>query len=110
MITATEIQMRMNAAKMKTNSLAKLVDSMVLDELKGLAYLVSGRGEVCAKRARYIRKRGDQVWYAGRTKNGKARYRWLPCVNIVYKDAVIFGTGTVKNGKRIDPKSMYKDK
>ncbi len=50
-------------------SLARIVDDVV--------YLASGR-EVCARRARKLRKRGDQVRFIGNTTTGKARYRWLP--------------------------------
>lgn len=32
--------------------------------------------EVCARRARKLRKRGEHVLYVGRTKTGKARYQW----------------------------------
>ena len=34
--------------------------------------------EVCARRARKLRKRGAQVRYFGRTSTGKARYKWMP--------------------------------
>ena len=33
--------------------------------------------EVCARRARKLRKRGESVRYVGRTTTGKARYSWL---------------------------------
>lgn len=33
--------------------------------------------EVCATRARLLRKRGEYVWFKRSTVNGKARYQWL---------------------------------
>lgn len=41
--------------------------------------LAVGR-EVCARRARKLRRRGETVQYAGRTCTGKARYRWMRAV------------------------------
>jgi hypothetical protein len=45
--------------------------------------------EVCARRARKLRKRGEDVRFARLTSNGKARYRWMrkgPALNIIPDD------------------------
>lgn len=49
--------------------------------------------EVCAKRARKLRKRGDIVSYCGQSPNGKARYRWIPFPTLF--DPALFGAAII---------------
>lgn len=42
-----------------------------------LIVMTFGR-EVCARRARKLRRRGEQVHFTHRTGPGKKRFRWMP--------------------------------
>lgn len=75
MSTAPEVNEKI---KSMSHSMALFRASMdvaterILDDI---FYLSFGR-EVCSRRARKLRKRGDTVKFFSRTKTGKARYRW----------------------------------
>lgn len=77
MATAHEVQARIDEAQPKLEEL----HNCVAEAIENAIFLIKGR-EVCAKRARKIRKRGDHIRYIGRTSTGKARYRWLPAIQV----------------------------
>lgn len=64
----------------------ELLEAMTRDIVTRGMHISIGRN-VCAKRARKLRKRGENVLRVGITKTGKAIYRWM---------------------RRIDPWSIYK--
>ena len=76
MATVQEIEMRMAEALPKLKSIARYVEGMTNDLLNYGTHFAIGR-EVCARRARKLRKRGESVRYVGRTSTGKARYIWM---------------------------------
>ncbi len=78
MNTAIEIQMKHEEA---LPVIRQISNHFAATTIEGALYLMAGR-EVCARRARIIRKRGDHVRYVGDTTTGKARYRWLPNIRI----------------------------
>ena len=77
MSTADEIQMRQEEARPILQEFADNIAIAVKAIHQDNCYSVYGR-EVCARRARKLRRRGKQVRLWGKTKNGKSRYRWLP--------------------------------
>lgn len=48
-----------------------------LEDLHVYGTHISVGRQVCARRARKLRRRGEDVLLIGRTKNGKALYSWL---------------------------------
>jgi len=76
MTTAQEIELKAAEVRMKIEALARGVETMARDIVTYGTRVAIGR-EVCARRARKLRKRGDDVRYVGRTKTGKARYSWI---------------------------------
>lgn len=76
MMTADEIIMQMAEAERRLAPV-RAVFSRAMDDL---TVAVFGR-EVCARRARRLRRRGAYVVPAlQRSSTGKQRYRWLPRV------------------------------
>lgn len=75
MTTAQEIELKAAEVRPKIEALAKGVETMLRDLVTYGTHIAIGR-EVCARRARKLRKRGDDVRYVGRTSTGKARYSW----------------------------------
>ena len=77
-LTAHEIQLlnEEHARYLHERSKAtiKVIDELFLEPLHFAAF---GR-KVCARRARKLRKRGDQVRFSHYTENNKVRYMWLP--------------------------------
>lgn len=84
MSTALEVEAKLKAAAPTIAAFAGAVNISLGHIVDDVVHLASGR-EVCARRARKIRKRGDQVRYVGRTTTGKARYRWLPAWGIALR-------------------------
>lgn len=76
MTTAQEIELKAAEVRPRIEALARGAETMLRDLVTHAAHVAIGR-EVCARRARKLRKRGDDVRYVGRTKNGKARYSWM---------------------------------
>ena len=76
MTTAQEIELKAAEARLKIEALAKGVETMLADLVAYGTHVAIGR-EVCARRARKLRKRKEDVRYIGRTKTGKARYSWM---------------------------------
>lgn len=76
MATGQEIEVKAAEAMAKIEALAKDVETMLADLVTYGSHVAIGR-EVCARRARKLRKRGDSVRYVGRTTTGKARYSWM---------------------------------
>ena len=76
MTTAQEIELKAAEVRPKIEALAKGVETMLRDLATYGTHIAIGR-EVCARRARKLRRRGDEVFYVGRTKTGKARYSWM---------------------------------
>ena len=76
MTTAQEIRLKAAEVIPKIEALTRGVETMLRDLATYGTYFAIGR-EVCARRARKLRKRGDSVRYVGRTSTGKARYSWM---------------------------------
>lgn len=74
--TAQEIEMKIAAAMPRLEAITRHVETMVRDLATYGTHVAIGR-EVCARRARKLRKRGEDVRYVGRTTTGKARYSWM---------------------------------
>lgn len=85
MSTATEILMRMNEAQPKIDAMMRRISPMMHYLLSYGTAVALGR-EVSEKRARKLRRRGEDVFFRGRSKTGKPRYCWM---------------------RRIDPRIMY---
>lgn len=75
MTTAQEIELKAAMIAPKIAAFARQIEAMTNDLAIYGTHVAIGR-EVCARRARKLRKRGEDVRYHGRTKNGKARYTW----------------------------------
>lgn len=86
MITAQEIELKMLMTMPRSAALTRHVEAMTRDLVRYGTHVAIGR-EVCARRARKLRKRNEDVRYVGRTTTGKARYRWM---------------------RRIDPLTIYR--
>lgn len=76
MTTAQEIELKALMCVPRIAALTRHVEAMTRDLVTYGTHVAIGR-EVCARRARKLRKRGESVRYAGRTKTGKARYSWM---------------------------------
>jgi hypothetical protein len=76
MSTAQEIAMKLEASIPALRAFGERLAEMNNDIINYGIHIAMGR-EVCARRARKLRKRGHSVVFSGRTKNGKARYRWM---------------------------------
>lgn len=74
MSTAAEMRARMAAAQGHLDRVAELVAAEVVHPTSVRSL---GR-EVCARRARKLRKAGHSVQFHRSTSTGKARYKWLP--------------------------------
>lgn len=86
MSAATEILARMEEMTPKVEALHRHFENRTRDLMVYGTSVAIGRG-VCAKRARKLRRRGEDVRYVGRSKTGKPRYCWM---------------------RRIDPRIMYR--
>lgn len=76
MTTAQELELTAAEVRLRMEALSKAVETTLRDTMTYGTY-VAIRRQVCARRARKLRKRGESVWYVGRTKTGKARYSWM---------------------------------
>lgn len=76
--TASEIEMKYQAS---LKHFDKEMMAFAGEFSRMAMFRVYGR-EVCAKRARLIRKRGDLAIFFKFTVTGKARYLWLPGLTI----------------------------
>ena len=74
--TAQEIELKAAEVRPKIEALARGVETMLHDLVTYGTHIAIGR-EVCSRRARKLRKRGEDVLYVGRTKTDKARYSWM---------------------------------
>ena len=79
MSTAQEVSVKAAEVDKKYKALR---DHMALNLSETMLLHLHGR-EVGAKRARKLRKRGDIVRFADRTRTGKSRYRWIRRLNVV---------------------------
>ena len=76
MTTAQEIELKALMAMPRIAALTRHVEAVARDLVTYGTHVAIGR-EVCARRARKLRKRGESVRYAGKTTTGKARYSWM---------------------------------
>jgi hypothetical protein len=76
MTTAQEIEIKAAEAAMMIHGFVGRLDTMRKDLTTYGMHVAIGR-HVCARRARKLRKRGEEVRYLGRTTTGKARYTWM---------------------------------
>ncbi len=76
MTTAKEIEILMQAAKPKNDAIARILAGVMRDVVHHGMHIAVGRN-VGATRARKLRRCGEDVRFSGRTKTGKARYRWM---------------------------------
>ena len=79
-LTATEIQFRMQEVQPHIDKGQRELDkclSKMIEPLYRKYLKLTGYGEVCARRARKLRKRGELVTFSHRAFTGKARYHWL---------------------------------
>lgn len=76
MTTAQEIELKAAELKPQIEALTRSVETMLRDVATYGTHVAIWR-EVCARRARKLRKRSEDVRYVGRTKTGKARYSWM---------------------------------
>ena len=79
MSTAHEIQATLDAALPHLNAAQKILAETWTES--ALLHL-DGR-EVCARRARKLRKRGDLVRWTRNTETGKGRFLWLKRIHVV---------------------------
>lgn len=75
MSTAQEIELKAAEVAPRLAALTHRIIAMAHDLAIYGMHVAIGR-EVCARRARKLWKRGEDVRYSGRTKNGKTRYTW----------------------------------
>ena len=87
MNAAQELLMKAAAARPLMDARSRQMRAM-LDDLAIYGTYVAIGHEVCARRARKLKRRGDNVRFCGRTKTGKSRYRWM---------------------KRIEPWALYRE-
>ena len=76
MTTAQEIELKALMTMPRIAALTRHVEAMARDLVTYGTHVAIGR-EVCARRARKLRKRGESVRYIGRTTTGKTRYSWM---------------------------------
>jgi len=76
MTTAQEIELKALMCMPRIAALTRHLEAVTRDLVTYGTHVAIGR-EVCARRARKLRKRGESVRYVGRTKTGKARYSWM---------------------------------
>lgn len=76
MSTAAEIQAMMAEVAPTFKAIQRALESRMSDLLNYGASIALGR-EVSAKRARKLRRRGEDVRYLGTTKTGRFRYCWM---------------------------------
>lgn len=78
MSTAAELQLICDALRPELERMRQRVEATVVQPLvSNCMHQFFGR-EVCARRARRLRKRGEDVRFWRLTPTGKARYSWLP--------------------------------
>lgn len=78
MSTAKEVLMKIEEARPVMNAMQEVIADSLIEEL---LMRVVGK-PVCARRARKLRKKGNHVRWAGRTKTGKSIYLWAPLLRI----------------------------
>jgi hypothetical protein len=76
MATAQEIMLLMEAAQPKMDQIKLMLDERYGDLIKYGICVSMGR-EVCARRARKLRKAGRDVVYSRKTATGKPRFKWM---------------------------------
>lgn len=92
MSTAHEIQAKISQAKPRWESAAKaMMQSCVVDTIMQM----HGR-EVCVRRARKLRKRGELVRWSHNTSKGKGRFLWAK--RIKWTEAPTNETGNARMG------------
>ena len=82
MTTALEIELKALMSQPRMVAITRHVEAMARDLVTYGTHVALGR-EVCARRARKLRKRGESVRYVGRTTTGKTRYSWLRTIPLV---------------------------
>lgn len=95
MTTAQEIELKAAEVLPKIEEMARGVETMLKDLVTYGTHVAIGR-DVCARRARKLRKRGDSVRYIGRTTTGKARYSWM---RTIAPWAIYMTNAKVKGGR-----------
>lgn len=85
MSTATEILIMMSKVQPKIDAMMRRQEVVLRDLVIYGTSIALGR-EVCAKRARKLRRRGEDVRFSGLSKTGKPRFCWM---------------------RRVDPLSIY---
>ncbi len=81
MSTAAEILARINATMPALEVIRRNFELQQMLIFGTSIVKIMGR-EVCARRARKLRKRGHQVVFHSWTVNGKCRYRWVKRIGI----------------------------
>ena len=76
MKTSNEIQLKMAAGDKVITRISRRLEIELKDVLIYGIHVAIGRN-VCARRARTLRRRGEDVRRTGSTTTGKARYSWL---------------------------------
>ena len=76
MSAGLETLMRQQAARIILQDVLADVADLADDILRTVFWK-----EVSARRARKLRKRGEQVKFSRHTRTGKARYLWAPCTD-----------------------------
>ncbi len=76
MSTATEILMMMSKVQPTIDAMMRRQEVVLRDLVIYGTSIALGR-EVCAKRARKLRKRGEDVRFRGLSKTGKRRFCWM---------------------------------
>ena len=76
MSTAREIELMLMGSDKKISLISHRLEQELKDLIVYGTVVAIGR-EVCARRARKLRRNGADVRYSGRSKNGKARFKWL---------------------------------
>jgi len=78
MTTAKEISVRMEMEMVKISHLRNQIEKSVNQPM---AFKLISR-KVCAKRARKLRRRGENVQFYTHTSTGRAVYGWMPRLKI----------------------------
>lgn len=76
MTTANEVLLKQQAFMPRVVTMQEILRTYHSELTDVFIQIAIGR-EVCARRARKIRKRGDNVKFSKTTITGKARYTWV---------------------------------
>lgn len=90
MSTAAEILARITATMPKMETMRRAFELQQASIFGTACTKLVGR-EVCAKRARKLRRLGYIVVKCGKTKTGKTRYKWRKTFNIKLTDLYVTG-------------------